>query len=384
MTVLGVAGRSGAGKTTLLCGLIAELRRRGRTAAVVKHCGAGFHLGGRKKDSSRFFEAGAESVTLTGPKGTAMLRDARGPKLKDRDLAAAVAPADFVFIEGGRIDEGIPVIEVVGARLRDRVPLRKTDRWIIVSARRLPGRKPVFSPADVFGIADAVETRAKASVDAGGSAEFYGRHDPSVRNALRAATVGLAGAGGLGSNVALALARAGVGKLIIADFDRIEASNLNRQQYFEGQIGRFKVDALAENISRIPSGTKVIGHRIRITARNAGRVFETADVMVEAFDKADQKQMLIEAWLRRYPDRPIVAASGLSGYGDNNRIRERRIGRLTLIGDAAGEASPEISPMAPRVAIVAAMQANRVVECLMKRNLHYSRVEMVADARRGG
>lgn len=366
MTVFAVAGRSGTGKTTLLCGLIEELRRRGRTAAVVKHCGSEFDLGGGQKDSSRFFSAGAESVALAGPKGTAILRPARRRRPLDRDLAAAGAPTDYVFVEGAHIDPGIPVIEVVGPPGGERVRLRRKDRWIIVAARKLSGGKPIFSPDDISGIADAIENRAEKDGEGRLTAEFFRRHDPAVRNVLRAATVGIAGAGGLGSNVALALVRAGVGRLIIADFDRVEASNLNRQQFFAGQIGRFKVDALAENLERIPSGTKVLVHKVRINARNVDRVFGTADVMVEAFDRADQKQMLIEAWMSRHPDRPIVAASGLAGYGDNNRIRERRFGRLTLIGDAAGEAPPEISPMAPRVAVVAAMQANRVVECLMK------------------
>ena len=366
MSVFAVVGRSGAGKTTLLCRLIAELGRRGRTAAVVKHCGAGFDLGGGRKDSARFFAAGAESVVLTGPNGTAVLPARPRRKPKDRDLAAAGAAADFVFIEGIRVDSGIPVIEVVGRSLRDRLPLRETDRWIIIAARRFPARKPVFSPNDVSAVADALIEREDRSGRSGPAAEFYRRHDPIVRDVLRAATVGIAGAGGLGSNVALTLARAGVGTLILADFDRVEASNLNRQQYFTGQIGRFKVEALAETIARIPSETKVVVRKIRITPADVPRVFETAEVMVEAFDQADQKQMLIETWMRLYPDRPIVAASGLSGYGANNRIRERRMGRLTLIGDAAGEdGGPDVSPMAPRVALVAAMQANRVVECLM-------------------
>ncbi|MHB8055396.1 MAG: sulfur carrier protein ThiS adenylyltransferase ThiF [Candidatus Aminicenantales bacterium] len=365
MSLFAVVGRSGTGKTTFLCRVIAELKRRGRTAAVVKHCGAGFDLGGGKKDSSLFFKAGAESVTLTGREGTAVLRAPRR-RPEDRDLAAEHGGADYVFIEGGQSGPGILAIEVVGANSENRVSLRKKDRWIVVSARPIRTRKPVFSPAAVGPIVDLMERATPKTDSEAFPAAFFRRHDPAVRKVLRTAAVGIAGAGGLGSNVALALARAGVGKLILADFDRIEISNLNRQQYFVDQVSRFKVEALAENLGKIPSGTKIIVRRARVRPENIIRVFGEADILVEAFDKADQKQMLIESWLSRFPDRPIVAASGLAGYGANNRIRERRIGRLTIIGDEAGEASPEISPMAPRVAIVAAMQANRVVEILMK------------------
>jgi sulfur carrier protein ThiS adenylyltransferase len=365
MNVLAVVGRSGTGKTTLLCRLIAELKRRGRVVAVVKHCGAGFDLGGENKDSTLFFKAGAESVTLTGREGTAVL-DAPRRRLKDPDLAAAHAGADYVFIEGAQTDQGIPAIEVVGLNPQNRVPLREKDRWIVVSARPIRTRKPVFSPEAVGSIVDLIEAETDKTTASAANSDFFRGHDPAVRAVLQSSVVGIAGAGGLGSNVALALARAGAGKLILADFDRIEMTNLNRQQYFADQISRVKVEALAENLRRIPSGTKIIALRVRVRPGNIARIFGEADVLVEAFDKADQKQMLIESWLSRFPDRPIVAASGLAGYGANNRIRERRIGRLTLIGDEAGEGSPGVSPMAPRVAIVAAMQANRVIEILMK------------------
>jgi sulfur carrier protein ThiS adenylyltransferase len=197
---------------------------------------------------------------------------------------------------------------------------------------------------------------------------FFARHDPPIRAILRAATVGIAGAGGLGSNVAVALARAGVGRLIIADFDRIEITNLNRQQYFLSQVGRVKVLALRENLERINPFSTYVVHRKRITRANVGAVFGDADLLIEAFDRAVEKQMLIETWLERFRGRPIIAASGLSGYGGNAKIRQRKAGDLYICGDETSEPRRGVSPMAPRVALVAAMQANLAIELLMRSN----------------
>jgi len=195
---------------------------------------------------------------------------------------------------------------------------------------------------------------------------FFARHDPDILPALRAATVGIAGAGGLGSNAAVALARAGVGRLLIADHDRIEITNLNRQQYFLGQVGRAKVLALRDNLLRINPYSEYVVHHRRITRRNVASLFGEADVLIEAFDRADQKQMLIETGLARFPRRPIIAASGLSGYGGNAKLRQRRAGSLYICGDESSEPRPGISPMAPRVAAVAAMQANLAIELLVR------------------
>ena len=196
---------------------------------------------------------------------------------------------------------------------------------------------------------------------------YFARRDRRVLGILRGSIVGIAGAGGLGSNVALSLARVGVGKLIIADSDRVEPSNLNRQQYFIDQVGRQKVKALREILLRVnPYSTYVI-HAVRVKARNVASLFGEADVMVEAFDKAAAKQMLIETWLTRFPDRPIVAASGLAGFGANCKLHTRRLGHLYVCGDEASQPEPGISPMAPRVAVVANLQANLVVELLVKK-----------------
>ncbi|NTV80844.1 MAG: sulfur carrier protein ThiS adenylyltransferase ThiF, partial [Candidatus Aminicenantes bacterium] len=135
--------------------------------------------------------------------------------------------------------------------------------------------------------------------------EYFAHRDPDVLAILRRSSVGIAGAGGLGSNVAVALARAGVGRLVIADFDRIEPSNLNRQQYFLDQIGERKVVALRENLLAINPYSLYEIHDVRINRRNAATIFARVDVLVEAFDKAAAKEMLIEASLSKFPGRPI-------------------------------------------------------------------------------
>lgn len=195
---------------------------------------------------------------------------------------------------------------------------------------------------------------------------YFARRDPVVLAALRAGSVGIAGAGGLGSNVAVALARAGVGRLVIADHDAVEPSNLNRQQYFIEQVGQRKVEALKANLLRINPYSVYETHDVRLNRRNVAKVFARVDVLVEAFDRAEAKEMLIEASLSRFPGRPIVAASGLAGYGANRKIRTRRLGNLYICGDEESQCPQGISPMAPRVALVAAMQANLVVELLVK------------------
>jgi len=197
--------------------------------------------------------------------------------------------------------------------------------------------------------------------------EFFAKHDPDILPILRAGVVGIAGAGGLGSNAALALARAGIGKLIIADSDRIEITNLNRQQYTWSQIGKIKVEALVANLRKANPFSDYVGIHRRITRTNAAAIFAEADILIEAFDRADQKQMLIETWIARFPDRPVIAASGLSGFGENRKIGQRRIGDLYICGDEASEPRPGISPMAPRVGIVANMQANLAIELLVRR-----------------
>jgi sulfur carrier protein ThiS adenylyltransferase len=186
-----------------------------------------------------------------------------------------------------------------------------------------------------------------------------------IQDRLRNKSVGIAGCGGLGSNCAVALARIGVGKLVIADFDDVSAGNLNRQYYFLDQVGLKKVQALKDNIARINPQVEVVACDLRLDPASVSEIFRECQVIVEAFDRAEMKRMLIETVLERMPGKFIVCGSGLAGYGNNNELRTRRVGNLFICGDERREVSDATPPLAPRVGIVAHMQANQTVEILL-------------------
>ncbi|MDD3877744.1 MAG: sulfur carrier protein ThiS adenylyltransferase ThiF [Bacteroidales bacterium] len=182
---------------------------------------------------------------------------------------------------------------------------------------------------------------------------------------LKNITVGIAGCGGLGSNCAVALARIGIGKLIIADFDIIVESNLNRQYFFYDQIGLKKAHALKENILRINPKVLIEAHDVRLTSENIPTIFKECQIIVEAFDLAEMKQMIIETVLTEMPDKYIVAGLGLAGWGHNNLIKTEQFDNLFICGDLISEVSPEMPPLAPKVGIVSNMQANQVFDIIM-------------------
>ncbi len=187
-----------------------------------------------------------------------------------------------------------------------------------------------------------------------------------IKDHLSKFRVGIAGAGGLGSNCAVALARSGIGTLVIADHDIIEKNNLNRQFYFINQIGSLKTVALKENISRINTDVNVITHQIMLNKENILQIYSGCDIIVEAFDNAIMKEMLVETVQMKMPGVPIVVGSGMAGWGKNNEISTRMLdGTLYVCGDERSESSEMLPPMAPRVGIVANMQANVVIEILM-------------------
>lgn len=191
------------------------------------------------------------------------------------------------------------------------------------------------------------------------------RHGPELHKRFSSAAVAVCGLGGLGSNIAIALARAGVGKLLLIDFDHVDITNLHRQQYKADQIGRCKTDALAENILEIAPYTKVETVMARITEDNFADILKDADIVCEAFDNAESKAMLVNGVLEQLPGCYLVAASGMAGMDASNTIKTRKITkRLYLCGDEVSDVSDTIGLVASRVMLCAAHQAHAVLRIL--------------------
>jgi sulfur carrier protein ThiS adenylyltransferase len=157
----------------------------------------------------------------------------------------------------------------------------------------------------------------------------------------------------------------GVGNLIIADYDKVNSTNLNRQYYFIDQVGEKKVKALRDNLLRINPGLNIIAFDDILLPDNIPSLFRKCDIIVEAFDQADQKKMLIETVLTHFPEKPLVVGLGLAGWGMNVTIHVRQIDNMYICGDEVSEIGPELPPLAPRVGIVANMQADVVLEILL-------------------
>ena len=191
------------------------------------------------------------------------------------------------------------------------------------------------------------------------------RHGTQLQARFSSATVAICGLGGLGSNIAVALARAGIGKLILIDFDRVDITNLHRQQYKANQIGRYKTEALAEILLGIAPYTEIKTVRAKITEENFADLLKDADVVCEAFDNAETKAMLVNGVLEQLPNCYLVAASGMSGMDTPNTIRTRKVTkRFYLCGDEQSDVADTIGLVSPRVMLCAAHQAHTVLRIL--------------------
>jgi sulfur carrier protein ThiS adenylyltransferase len=187
-----------------------------------------------------------------------------------------------------------------------------------------------------------------------------------LRARLGVTRVGIIGLGGLGSNVAWMLLRAGVGALVLADHDAVDASNLERQFYFADQVGLPKTEALSTNLQRITPGARLECFQTHIDEGNLGEIFGGVDVLVEAADSAHAKAMVVAAASEQLPGTPIVAASGVAGYGSPNDIITRHLmGDVWMVGDLVSEVSAEHPLFASRVAVAAGHQAHMVVRILL-------------------
>lgn len=191
------------------------------------------------------------------------------------------------------------------------------------------------------------------------------RHGKVLWEKFSTSTVAVCGLGGLGSNIAISLARAGVGRLILIDFDRVDITNLHRQQYKTSQIGKFKTEALTENLKEIAPYTEIEAHTLRIDESNVIELLQSADVICEAFDSAECKAQLTDVVLTKMPDKYLVAASGMAGLKSPNSIRTRRItSRFYLCGDEVSDVKDSIGLVAPQVMLCAAHQAQTVLKIL--------------------
>lgn len=191
------------------------------------------------------------------------------------------------------------------------------------------------------------------------------RHGKDLQQKFTNSTVAICGLGGLGSNIAVSLARAGIGKLILVDFDKVDISNLHRQQYKADQIGRFKTEALAENLREIAPYIQVETHAVHVTEENFEALLSKADLICEAFDRAEAKAMLVNGVLEKLHTKYLIAASGMAGLGSANSIQTRRItNRFYLCGDGISDVADDIGLVAPRVMLCAAHQAHMVLRIL--------------------
>ena len=191
------------------------------------------------------------------------------------------------------------------------------------------------------------------------------RHGKELHRAFSSATVAVCGLGGLGSNIAIALARVGIGKLLLCDFDRVDITNLHRQQYKADQIGMYKTVALAENLKEIAPYISLEIHTERITEDNAVTLLQDADIICEAFDDAECKAMLTNTVLTEMRDKYLVAASGMAGLYDANRIKTRKVtSKFYLCGDEKSDVAEGIGLVSSRVMICAAHQAHTVLRIL--------------------
>ena len=197
---------------------------------------------------------------------------------------------------------------------------------------------------------------------------FDARFPKKMQEKLRNAKVAVAGLGGLGSHIAVMLARSGIGKLRLVDFDVVDVTNLNRQMYFISQLGKPKTEALLETLYQINPYLTYEAVQTKVTPDNVKELFGEYPIVCEAFDKPDQKAMLVRELLMQCPDATVVSGNGMAGYADTNAIKTRQMmRRLYVCGDQSTDVGGGIGLIAPRVAACAAHEANKVLQLIMEK-----------------
>jgi sulfur carrier protein ThiS adenylyltransferase len=196
---------------------------------------------------------------------------------------------------------------------------------------------------------------------------FVSRHGSELQRKLDRSVVAICGLGGLGSNIAIALTRAGVCKLILTDYDKVDITNIHRQQYYADQIGMYKTEAIKDNLKRINPYMELELNNIKISEDNIEELLGKADIICEAFDKADQKAMLVNFVLEHFPEKYLVAGSGMAGLDSVNLIKTREITKHFIIcGDGNSDVNTSGSLMASRVMACASHEAHAVIQIINK------------------
>ena len=191
------------------------------------------------------------------------------------------------------------------------------------------------------------------------------RHGKEIQEKFAGAVVAVCGLGGLGSNIAIALARAGIGKLILIDFDSVDITNLHRQQYKASQIGMYKTEALAENLSEIAPYSALETYNIMLTEENVPELLKEADVICEAFDDPECKAILANVVLSDMYGKYLIASSGMAGLGSANSIQTRKVMKYFYIcGDEISDVEAGMGLVSSRVMVCAAHQAHCVLRII--------------------
>ena len=191
------------------------------------------------------------------------------------------------------------------------------------------------------------------------------RHGAELQKKLSITSVAVCGLGGLGSNIAIALARAGLGHLHIIDFDKVDVSNINRQQYFADQIGQYKTDALYDNLLRIMPYCKITRTYVKLTNNNICDILENDSIICEAFDNAEAKAELVNCVLEKMPEKYLVSGSGMAGLSSANTIKTKKITkRFYICGDGESDVADGIGLVSSRVMVCAGHQAHMVIRII--------------------
>lgn len=191
------------------------------------------------------------------------------------------------------------------------------------------------------------------------------RHGEELQKKLSRTSVVVCGLGGLGSNIAVSLVRAGIWNIHIIDFDKVDISNINRQQYFIDQIGQYKTDALYDNLLKIMPYADIKRTCLRLTEDNIPDILKDNDIICEAFDNAESKAELVNCVLEKMPEKYLVSASGMAGLGDADKIRTRKVTkRFYMCGDGESDIADGMGLVSSRVMVCAGHQAHKVIQII--------------------